>query len=147
MRKILSLALALILVSSVAFAADFGYPARGDVRCTTLSPTTCTHVTTGPALVWRVTIKAKQAAAWIALADSAQTGISSAATHWTAMQTYSNLKTIVQEPTQYDTTVVEYNPPVYFQNGIFFIEGYSGTLETGNGGDGVDCIIEYTGAE
>ena len=57
-----------------------------------------------------------------------------------------NLKAIVSEATQYADEVVWFDPPIYFQNGIFYIEGYSGTLETGNGGDGTDTIIYYTGA-
>lgn len=146
MRKLFIVLLALMLTASLAFAAD-GYPSRaGYVKMSTYSPTTCTHVTTSPSLVYGITIRAKQAAGWCALADSAQTGSLDADAHWTAMQTYGNLKAIVSEATQYADEVVWFDPPIYFQNGIFYIEGYSGTLETGNGGDGTDTIIYYTGA-
>ena len=145
MKKLFCLVVALLLLTGVAYAAD-GYSSRSDVKIQTSSPTTCTHVTSSPAYIYGVSIKAKQAAGWCALADSASTGVSSAATHWTAMQTYSNLKAVVSQATQYATTYVTYDPPIYCQNGIFYIEGYSGTLETGNGGDGTDTIIYYANA-
>ena len=145
MKKILCLFVALLVVTGMAFAAD-GLPSRGNVQIMTSSPTTCTHVTTSPAYLYGISIKAKQAAGWVAIADSNSTGVSSAAAHWTAMQTYSNLKAIVSQATQYATTYVQYDPPIYCPRGIFFIEGYSGTLETGNGGDGTDAIVYYSNA-
>lgn len=146
MKKLLLVLLAVLLVADVAFAASLsGFPDRGRVIVQTSSPTTCTHVTASPALVYGICIKAKQAAAWAAIADSAQTGALSAKDHWTAMQTYSNLKAVVQEATQYATEYITFDPPIYCSNGIFYIEGYGGTLETGNGLDGTDTIIYYTG--
>ena len=141
MKKLLCLVVAFLMIASVAMAAD-GYPGRSFVRTQTASVSTCAHVTTSPALVYQMVLTANTAAGWGALIDSAQTGsYSSTLAFVEAKEGTSKYKAFVGQATQYATTTVTFDPPLYFEEGIFFYDGF-GTDQV-SGGDGARAIITY----
>ena len=149
MKKILIVLVALLLVSTMGWAADVGYPQRGDIKTQAYSitrDTSCAHITTSPAFVYRITLRANTAAGWLALYDSSSSGSYAASLDaFLGMRGTALEKVMVGEATQYDCQVFTFNPPIYFQNGIYWVDGIGG-FEV-SGGDGVDATVTWGPAE
>lgn len=141
MKKLFCLVVALLLLSGIAMAGD-GFPARGEVRVQTYRASTCAHITTSPALVYQIVLTADTAAGWGALIDSSTTGgYGTTGEFVAAKEGTSKYKAFVQEATQYATTTVTFDPPLYFEEGIFFYDGFGS--DQVSGGNGAKAIITY----
>lgn len=142
MKKILSLVVILLMVASLAFAAT---DQRGNPIIISRICTTCVHVTTSPALLYGMVIRANTAQGWGAIIDSNTTGgydSTGAFVNAQYAEGATQYRAFVGEATQYDTVQVMYDPPLRCSNGIFFYDGIGS--QVASGGDGVTAIVYYS---
>lgn len=158
MRKILSITLVALLIclgATTCFAQ--GRSRIGEIRLVSsgVINQTHTHVTTSPALIYKIQFRANYNHSWAVVYDSNTTGAS------TTMDEYVNLLSaegngrVLADPgeaTAGDWVKIDYDVPIYAKNGIL---AGSGSTDTAGGSTAIDApgdayaelIIHYTSAE
>ena len=163
MKRILIalLVVALLIAGGVSYA-DVSGSRIGDVRKEAVTITNTTghvHVTTSPAYVWRVTLTNEATATKVQLYDSSTTGAqstinahlanlvspSAASQNATGETMMARVKADIGPGTALLTTVINYDPPLYFDSGI--LAGFVDKTTAPTSQDDSTATIEFSNAQ